>query len=89
MKNEISVYKETSDNWCGSYKTHKYDTHLVLIYYYPHNDEFVINAEGTDDYSLSKRYKDEKSALTDFMVILGMNDVTIASLKSIGFEFSF
>lgn len=83
---EISVYKTTTDNWCGSYKIYKWPIELVEISYTHYEDRFYIVATGTDDYSLILRYEDEKKALTDFMVILGMSDVTIESLKAMGFE---
>ena len=52
------------------------------------NGPWMVSCHGNDDFSMAKTYATEQGALTEFMQILGMNDVTIEAVRKMGFLFN-
>ena len=96
---QVSVFKETTDNWCGSYtlKAHPENRMLVLVSFYNNTswktdlgseDNFVrVCAWGNDDAGLEKDFtsKDIGTAWKTFMDVVSMKKVNMRDLIKLGF----
>lgn len=87
-KHDIVVYKETNENWCGSFQF-EHGTGLYLKvsfhWYFPSNS-FQVTVWGNDDFGMGKYGMTENEARIVFMNVLLLPFVTTAELKSLGFE---
>jgi hypothetical protein len=94
MQYDISVFKLTTDNWCGNYKiTANYiNFDAVEVYLKPmgnpecNDTNWIISVSGNDDMVLNKEYTDEKLARTEFNEILGWAFVNQKYLIEMGFK---
>ena len=65
-KFDIVVYKETNENWCGSYRFEHTESGMYLCvrfgWYFPSNT-WLVTVWGNDDFGMGKEKRTYKSAL--------------------------
>jgi len=87
----LHVFKNTSEDWYGSFRLLHDDDKLVMVTFsppeYPVNSDYVVGVSGTDDYSMVYRHEQEVVAWCVFLQVLGMDDVTVSELRALEFEF--
>lgn len=89
-----SCYKETKDNWFGSFEIKRSPVNLVKITLvgFGVTDHFRIICSGNDDYSLSKEFNPENNnqynSLLFYLDLLKMETVDQDFLEENGFVFS-
>jgi len=85
----VSVFKTTTDDWYGSFMVHGSRETIKLVQINFTSDDlgyFIVSAGGNDDYGLEKHYTNEKQAWCCFLEIIGIDDVKIEQLVSLGFK---
>lgn len=89
-----SVYKTTTDNWCGNYQiiTPYSTTELVEVKFHGNiaspNESvpyYRVSVWGNDDLGMEFDCDNEREANTIFMQVIGLESVTFKNLKSLGF----
>ena len=92
---EVSVFKQTIDDWYGNYKIvgDKRVSDLVEVIFTQtgpnpklHQGEYRVCVWGNDDCGMEKDFEDdEELAWNCFLQVIGMVSVTKNSLKILGF----
>ena len=84
--NTITVFKETSDEWFGTFFTESGGPiQLVRISLLKLLRGFRVLASGTDDFALEMDFNTESEARQMLNQIIAEPDVTRAYLKGLGF----
>lgn len=92
----FSVYKKTSDNWCGNYTiiTPHASTDIDLVEVKFHGNiaspqesvpYYRVSVWGNDDCGMEFDCDNEKLALTKFMEVIGLEIITFDALKQLEF----
>lgn len=92
----VDVFKRTSDDWCPSYELSQWNNgverqKLVEVSFTqtgptpPTDGEWRVCAWGGDDCGMERDFTDEKTAWCCFLEVIGLEDVTMATLKERGF----
>jgi hypothetical protein len=90
----VTVYKETDDNWCGSFSLRRSEVLLVRVYFYnikSINVEFVrVCVFGDDDLGYEKDFEIGKisEAWLVFLKVIAMQKVNFKDLKELGFIYA-
>lgn len=85
------VFKATTDNWYPSYIIERSNLYLVRVVFTqtgpnpPISGDWRVCVWGADDCGMERDFKDETSAWSCFVQVLGLDDVTKSSLKLLGF----
>lgn len=89
-----SVFKKTTDDWCGSYIMRGWpeDKMLVEVSFCqtgpnpPIKGEWRVCAWGNDDCGMERDFTSESEAWVCFLEVIGLDDVTRVALKARGFK---
>lgn len=88
-KFDIAVYKETNENWCGSYRFEHTESGMYLCvrfgWYFPSNT-WLVTVWGNDDFGMGKYDMERNVAMEVFMKVIQLPFVTKDELKLLGFE---
>jgi hypothetical protein len=88
-KFDIVVYKETNENWCGSYRFEHTESGMYLRvsfhWYFPGNN-WNVTVWGNDDFGMGKYELERNAAMELFMKVIQLPFVTKSELKKLGFE---
>ena len=91
--NKFSVYKKTTDNFCGNYMLTNGDQ-LVNVTFHgnisPPNHPlyYRVSVWGNDDLGFEYDTDSESDAYTKFMLVIGLENITFDLLRDIGFVFA-
>lgn len=81
---QVLVYKHTLDDWHPNYIL-KDDTQLVRVQFAPSEPDgsWVVAVGGQDDMSIEGVYDSESIAWSKFLLIIGLEYVTVEDVLSI------
>lgn len=89
---KVVLYKNTDDNWCGSFSLVEHGEWLVRVYFYnikSTNVGFVrVSVWGNDDCGYEKDFnsKDIAEAWKLFLVLLTLPKINFKDVKELGFK---
>lgn len=78
-----SFFKRTSDYWCGNWYGELVEVGLVKLA--PDTDEHRVSVWGNDDMGMVKDYLTKQEALTMFIHLTTLEDLSIDVLTELGF----
>ena len=90
----FSVYKKTTENWCGNYKimTPYSTTDLVEVKFHGNIASpietvpcYRVSVWGNDDMGMEFDCDNEKLAMTKFMEVIRLEIITFDALKQLEF----
>lgn len=89
---KITVYKNTTDNWCGNFKIEGdcRVSDLVQVNLSQLLDgEWRVSVWGNDDLGMDLDFKEEEffKAKSLFLGIIQLEDVTIEKMKEFGLDY--
>lgn len=88
---KYTVYKETSDDWCPSYEL---STHfqtdiksMAQVNFGGLSDGmYRVSVWGADDIGMNIDFKSDFNALSMFLKVLQLDDITMDKLTELGFK---
>ena len=97
----VSVFKTTTDDWCGSYVLHEFHKGvkgklLVEVSFLGNITDYDTSIPaiwrtcvwGNDDCGMEFDCGSEAECWTTFLMVIGMNNVNQEDLKNIGFTYA-
>jgi len=90
---KITVFKRTSDNWCGNYiiKSDYVDISAVRVMYHDNisapgeQPVYRTSVWGNDDLGMEIDCDSDNKAYIKFLEVIGLEDVTMDKLKELEF----
>lgn len=87
-KYDIVVFKETNENWCGSYKLEDRKGLFLKVsfhWYFPSNN-WMVTVWGNDDFGMGKYDLSQDEAMEIFMKVIKLPFVNQDDLYKLGFQ---